>query len=85
MSVEPVLPTMNRGATCPHTGLSIPECSCRVCHLEQLRRHGPQLLDGRSPLLDLQAPIIRLDRYAGRAGLSVRQLRREAGQRKVIV
>jgi hypothetical protein len=26
---------------CPHTGLTIPECSCSVCLEAQMRRHRP--------------------------------------------
>jgi len=28
-------------AICPHTGLTIPECSCGVCLEAQMRRHRP--------------------------------------------
>jgi hypothetical protein len=28
-------------AICPHTGLTIPECSCSVCLEAQMRRHRP--------------------------------------------
>jgi hypothetical protein len=28
-------------ANCPHTGLTIPECSCSVCLEAQMRRHRP--------------------------------------------
>gem|GEM_PF-6213155 len=38
---------------CPTTGLTIPECSCRRCVEDQLRRHAPWLLehdpDGAQP------------------------------------
>jgi hypothetical protein len=27
---------------CIHTGLSIPECSCRACLLELVRTHAPR-------------------------------------------
>jgi hypothetical protein len=33
---------------CRHTGLTIPECCCRACHLDQLRRYAPQLIVRRS-------------------------------------
>ncbi len=26
---------------CPHTGLTVPECSCSVCLEAQMRRHRP--------------------------------------------
>ena len=30
---------------CTHTGLSVPECSCRACIQAQIERHMPSLLD----------------------------------------
>lgn len=30
---------------CSHTGLSVPECSCRACTQAQIERHMPSLLD----------------------------------------
>ena len=32
-------------AKCPHTGLTIPECSCSGCLDEQIRRVMPVLLE----------------------------------------
>jgi hypothetical protein len=29
---------------CSHTGLSVPECSCRACVQAQIERHMPSLL-----------------------------------------
>jgi hypothetical protein len=29
---------------CSHTGVSIPECSCRACVQAQIERHMPSLL-----------------------------------------
>jgi hypothetical protein len=29
---------------CPHTGLSVPECSCRACIQAQIERYRPSLL-----------------------------------------
>jgi hypothetical protein len=31
---------------CSHTGISVPECSCRACLEAQLERHMPSLLGG---------------------------------------
>jgi hypothetical protein len=28
--------------TCPHTGISVPECSCRACVQALIERHMPQ-------------------------------------------
>jgi hypothetical protein len=30
---------------CPHTGVTIPECSCAACVEDQIRRHQPALLE----------------------------------------
>ena len=30
---------------CSHTGLSVPECSCRACLQAQIERNMPSLLD----------------------------------------
>ena len=30
---------------CSHTGISVPECSCRACLQAQIERHMPSLLD----------------------------------------
>jgi hypothetical protein len=85
MTAEPVLPTMNPGTTRAHTGLSIPECSCPACHLEQLRRHAPALLRGCQPTLDLAAPIVPLEVYARAHGKTVAELRHNVSQREVRV
>jgi hypothetical protein len=29
---------------CSHTGISVPECSCRACVQAQIERHQPSLL-----------------------------------------
>ena len=34
---------------CSHTGVSQPECSCRVCLQSQIERHMPSLLEGAIP------------------------------------
>ena len=31
---------------CNHTGIAIPECSCRACLEAQIERHMPSLLGG---------------------------------------
>ena len=31
-------------ATCPETGILVPECSCRRCNREQARLYGPASL-----------------------------------------
>jgi hypothetical protein len=80
MSAESVLSVMSPARYCRHTGLSIPECSCNACHLEQLRRHAPMLLKGRPPTLDLEAPIVSLERYARSRGMTVAELRHRAAQ-----
>ena len=32
--------------SCPDTGIAVPECSCRRCLEEMLRRFQPELLEG---------------------------------------
>jgi hypothetical protein len=36
-------------ALCPHTGVTIPECSCSRCIEEQLKRFQPELVDAGRP------------------------------------
>jgi hypothetical protein len=84
MSADAVLSAMSPARHCRHSGLSIPECSCRSCHIEQLRRYAPRLAKGGSrPIFDLQAPIIPLERYARELGVSVAQLKQDAQRREV--
>jgi hypothetical protein len=70
---------------CPHTGLTIPECSCRECCRVLVHRYAPKLLEARQTGLNLQAPIIPLQRYAQGVGLSVDRLKEEAARREVLV
>ena len=63
---------------CSHTGISVPECSCRACLEAQIERHMPSLLlatQADSPRVELSAAsgLARL-RFARR----LRQLRRAA-------
>lgn len=37
--------------TCPNSGISVPECSCRVCLTAQLEQHMPSLLARREAKL----------------------------------
>lgn len=60
MSGPRVLPTMSR---CPQTGVTIPECSCRHCHVEQLHRYAPELLP--------PVPAFQLRRLGGLATISI--------------
>ena len=41
-------------STCPHTGLSVPECSCVRCIEEQLQRFAP----GRSVRRHAHDPLL---------------------------
>jgi hypothetical protein len=34
-----------RMTVCSHTGISLPECSCRACLQAQIERHMPSFLD----------------------------------------
>jgi hypothetical protein len=64
---------------CSHTGISVPECSCRACLQAQIERHMPSLPDsdptGTAPTVEMAA-VTRLSRFrlAGR----LRRLRRAA-------
>jgi hypothetical protein len=64
---------------CSHTGISVPECSCRACLEAQIERHMPSLLDAdaasTAPTIEMAA-LGRLSRFrlAGR----LRRLRRVA-------
>jgi hypothetical protein len=64
---------------CSHTGISVPECSCRACIEAQLERHMPSLLNGgavgAAPAVELSAAS-GLDRL--RFGRRLRRLRRVA-------
>jgi hypothetical protein len=37
--------SMKKNRRCPNTGLAVPECSCRRCCVELLRRHAPELAE----------------------------------------
>jgi hypothetical protein len=40
-------------SVCSHTGVSVPECSCRACLQAQIERHMPSVLGaGRTPRMD---------------------------------
>jgi hypothetical protein len=48
--------------SCSHTGLAIPECSCRSCLEDQVRRFQPELLGGSHDQGSIVSP------HAGRRG-----------------
>jgi hypothetical protein len=64
---------------CSHTGISVPECSCRACLQAQIERHMPSLLDadiaGSAPTIEMAA-VSSLSRL--RFGRRLRRLRRAA-------
>ena len=54
---------------CPHTKLTIPECSCLRCLEDQVRRAAPALLEqeavaGRQPASAPDSPVARPGRRA---------------------
>jgi hypothetical protein len=64
---------------CSHTGISVPECSCRACLVAQIERHMPSLLDAdvATGPATLEMPAISsLSRL--RFGRRLRRLRRAA-------
>lgn len=78
MSAALVLGAMPR---CSHTGLSVPECCCRACCEEQLRRYAPWLLREPQP-----APALcTASDFARRCGISTVQLHEQASREEVSV
>ena len=58
---------------CSHTGISVPECSCRACLEAQLERHMPSLISAVAS----DAPTIELSAVSGLSRLRfARRLRR---------
>jgi hypothetical protein len=63
---------------CSHTGIAVPECSCRACVQAQIERHMPSLLDtatSTAPTVEMAA-VSSLSRL--RFGRRLRRLRRVA-------
>jgi hypothetical protein len=64
---------------CSNTGISVPECSCRVCLQAQIERHMPSLLnvgsDSTAATVELAA-VSSLSRL--RFGRRLRRFRRAA-------
>ncbi len=64
---------------CSHTGISVPECSCRACLQAQIERHMPSLLEAdvgsSAPTIEMAA-VSSLSRL--RFGRRLRRLRRAA-------
>ena len=63
---------------CSHTGISVPECSCRTCLQAQLERHMPSLLAAQPE----SAPTLEFSAVSGlhrlRFARRLRRLRRVA-------
>jgi phosphoribosyl 1,2-cyclic phosphodiesterase len=63
---------------CSNTGISVPECSCRVCLEAQIERHMPSLLGATQA----DQPTIEMSAASGlarlRFGRRLRRLRRAA-------
>ena len=63
---------------CSHTGIAVPECSCRACVQAQIERHMPSLLHtgtSTAPTVEIAA-VSSLSRL--RFGRRLRRLRRAA-------
>jgi hypothetical protein len=64
---------------CSHTGISVPECSCRSCLVGQIERHMPSLLEAN---LTSSAPTVEMAAVSSlsrlRFGRRLRRLRRAA-------
>lgn len=83
MSASAVLRPMRR---CAHTGLTIPECSCPRCHAEQLRRYAPALsqLTPQPPAGLLGGgPLLTIEDYANRHGISPQLIHRRAQREEI--
>jgi len=59
-------------STCPHTGITVPECSCRACVQALIERHMPQAVAVPTPIEAAPGRIGRL------RGLRLARLRRSA-------
>ena len=88
MSALSVLSPMPDARHCPHTGLSIPEWSCRACCRELLQRYAPALLNP-GPLEQpccIPSPAIRTaEDYASAHGITVAELRHRSSRLEVRV
>jgi hypothetical protein len=66
---------------CPHTGVSLPECSCRECCRALVARYAPALLD-QGPLdvpCCTPTPLIcTIESFAELHGIPVAELRRRS-------
>jgi hypothetical protein len=58
---------------CSHTGISVPECSCRACLKAQIERHQPSLLDANPATT---APTVEMPAIARFSRLRLSRLRR---------
>lgn len=66
---------------CSHTGLSVPECSCRACIQAQIERHMPSLLDTgeHDVTVDAEGAVVaRFPRFRFGSRLRRRRVRRAA-------
>jgi hypothetical protein len=65
--------------TCPHTGITVPECSCRTCLQALIERHMPQAVATipaaaeAAPTPIAQAPSRRLARLRGLRRVRIRR------------
>ncbi len=77
MSSTSVLSPMSPLRRCSETGLTVPECSCRVCCRAQLRRFAPQLAQA-SPRRTTAFAVYGVEEYARTEGITVLELKRRA-------
>lgn len=88
MSAWRVLGWMSKPRLCEHTGVSVPECSCRECCRALVWRYAPALVDPGP--LDLPCPIVipaiqTVESYAKTHGISEAELRHRSSQIEVQV
>jgi len=88
MRIWRVLRWMRDPRICEHTGVSLPECSCRECCRALVSCFAPALVEhGRLDLpCGMSIPAIRtVEQYAGLHGISVAEARDRSSRLEVIV
>lgn len=71
---------------CPQSGVTIPECSCRRCCRALVRRYAPVPPEPTPEQLARRLssqPLLTLDEYAKRHGISPDTVRKQAKEREV--
>jgi hypothetical protein len=88
MSSSRVLRWMSNAHVCGHTGVSVPECSCRECCRALVWLYAPALVDPSR--LELPCPVVSpaiqtVESYTNAQGISEDEVWRRASQIEVQV